>query len=369
MTTYQHSAKGAANLRRPESWIHLVYLATPLFQPVFSGATRDWVLAIVTIGGFLPMWALSALYPARTRWLCAIPATVLGTLLTPFLAGASILFVYVAAAVGLAESRRTALRCFAGLTLLVVLLTPVTQTPMPWRLWALAPTVLFIWIIGVVQIGEACRRRESADLRLRHARAERLATLAERERIARDLHDLLGHTLTAVVIKAQLVRELVELDPARARTEADGIESTAREALSEVRAAITGWRQSSLDTELETASGTLSSMGVTLTVQREGDLTLMGPAEHELALALREVLTNVARHSGARTCHVAIGADSGELRLVVADDGRGGDVVEGNGLTGVRERITALGGQIRRSGTVGTSGTTVTIGVPLEVAT
>jgi two-component system, NarL family, sensor histidine kinase DesK len=97
---------------------------------------------------------------------------------------------------------------------------------------------------------------------------------------------------------------------------------------------------------------------------------VVGSTEHELALALREALTNVARHSGARTCTVTIAAEGDELRLVVADNGIGGSAAEGNGLAGMRERIGAIGGWVQRSAgpAVGT-GTTVTVAVPLKVAT
>jgi two-component system sensor histidine kinase DesK len=208
----------------------------------------------------------------------------------------------------------------------------------------------------------ADRNREAAELRIRTARIEHLATLAERERIARDLHDLLGHTLTAIVLRAQLV----VADPARAQEEAAEIEGMARAALGEIRDAVTGWRSASLETELEAARTALSSLGVEVVVRRDPELSIVGSTEHELALALREAVTNVARHANAKNCHIGIEAREGELRLVIADDGIGSHAPEGNGLMGMRERIAALGGLVRRTGA---AGTTVTIAVPLRVAT
>src|SRR5699024_9091753 len=148
-----------------------------------------------------------------------------------------------------------------------------------------------------------------------------LATMAERERIARDLHDLLGHSLTALVVRARLVQGLVGTEPERAGKEAAEIETTARDALSEVRSAVRGWRIASLRDELETARGTLASVNIGLTTQWDDELTLVGSAEHELALAAREALTNVARHSAASTSQVRFGACGDEVRLVIADDG------------------------------------------------
>ncbi len=110
----------------------------------------------------------------------------------------------------------------------------------------------------------------------------------------------------------------------------------------------------------------MTSLGIDVVVRHDPDLVIVGSTEHELALALREAVTNVARHANATTCHIGVETRDGELRLVIADDGVGGDAPEGNGLTGMRERIAALGGLVRRTGS---AGTTVTIAVPLKVAT
>jgi two-component system sensor histidine kinase DesK len=295
------------------------------------------------------------------RWYSAVPLTVLAVATMPLNAGASVLLVYAAGAAGRVENRANAIRWFVGLTILLLGMSVVIPAPLPWRLFSIIPSLLFIWVIGLVCIEEAERAGEAAELRLRNARIEHLATITERERLARDLHDLLGHSLTAVVMRAQLIGA----DPSRAATEAAEIERTARDALAEVRNALSGWRQASLERELETARGALASAGVELVVRREADLKLLGSTEHELALALREAVTNVARHARARTCHIGIHREDDELRVVIADDGVGGKSREGNGLTGIRERVRALGGRLDRTTS---AGTTVTIAVPLAVA-
>jgi len=276
-----------------------------------------------------------------------------------------VLFVYAAAFVGLTERRRLALVWFAGLSVLTSVFTILSTVPAPWRWWGLLPSVLFIWVVGVIQLEVGAGEREADELRIRNARIEHLATMAERERIARDLHDLLGHSLTALVVRARLVQGLVGTEPERAGKEAAEIETTARDALSEVRSAVRGWRIASLRDELETARGTLASVNIGLTTQWDDELTLVGSAEHELALAAREALTNVARHSAASTCQVRFGACGDEVRLVIADDGSGDSTGEGGGLRGVRERIAALGGWITRDSA---DGTTVTVSLPRAVA-
>ncbi|WP_112267776.1 sensor histidine kinase [Lentzea terrae] len=345
-------------------WFHLFYLGNLLWAPVFDPDTGwvDWVLVAGVVAAFVPMYVLAWQRPSLVRWRCTVPTVVLGALVTPFNTGAAVLFVYAAAFAGLSESRRLAMRWFVGLSALICLFTVVSVVEMPYRLWGLLPSLIFLWLIGILQVEWAEREREAAELRIRNVRIEHLATLAERERIARDLHDLLGHTLTAIIVRAQLVAA----DPTRVHEEAAEIERTARAALGEIRDAVTGWRSASLETELESARATLTSLGVDVVVRQDPDLVIVGSTEHELALALREAVTNVARHASATTCHIGVEARDGELRLVVADDGVGSDAQEGNGLTGMRERIAALGGLVRRTGS---AGTTVTIAVPLRVAT
>jgi two-component system sensor histidine kinase DesK len=345
-------------------WFHLLYLGNLLWSPIFDPGTDwvDWALVAVVVVVFVPMYVLSWRRPSLVRWWCLVPTVVLGSLVTPFNTGAAVLFVYAAAFAGLVESRRVAMRWFVGMSALICLFAVVSAVPMPYRLWGLLPSLVFLWLVGVVQVEGSERERDAAGLRIRAARVEHLATLAERERIARDLHDLLGHTLTAIIVRAQLVAA----DPARAAEEATEIERTARLALGEIRDAVSGWRSASLETELEAARAALTSLGVEVVVRRDEDLVIVGSTEHELALALREAVTNVARHAHASTCHIGIEAREGELRVVVADDGVGSRGPEGNGLTGMRERIAALGGLVRRTGS---AGTTVTIAVPLRVAT
>ncbi|ACU95303.1 sensor histidine kinase [Saccharomonospora viridis] len=349
-------------------WVHLVYLAFLIPQPIYDpdSGLWDWVLVVGIVLVFLPLYVFAWVRPDLARWGSVVPMTALGVVTTPLNSGAAVLFVYAAAIAGVRESRRIALRWFIGLTVVLCVLVSFSPVPLPQRLWGLGPPLVFIWIIGLTQIEQAERDREAAELRLRNARVEHLATVSERERIARELHDLLGHSLTSMIMHAQLCQNLVEVDPARAREAAAKAERTARAALTEVRAAVSGLRQASLDAELESARETLSSVGVELVTRCDRSLRLVGSTEHGLALALREAITNVARHARARSCCVSLSVVDEELRLVIADDGTGGRHRAGNGLAGMRERISVLGGRVEWSGS---AGTTVTIAVPLRVAT
>jgi len=197
--------------------------------------------------------------------------------------------------------------------------------------------------VTMLAIGNIVR----ANRELRKARAEmaRLAVAEERSRFARDLHDLLGHSLSLIAIKARLAERLVSDDPERAAREIADIEHAARTSLTEVREAVTGYRRPTIAAELAGARSPIESAGLTF----QANVTRM-PLEPEdeavIAWALREAATNVVRHSGAKRVDVSIEpSGDGGARLLFVDDGLGGTVNgTGNGLRGLRERVAARQG-------------------------
>jgi two-component system sensor histidine kinase DesK len=191
---------------------------------------------------------------------------------------------------------------------------------------------------------------------------ERIAKLAERERIARDLHDLLGHTLSVVVLKSELARKLMSRDPARAAQEMAEVERISRQGLAEVREAITGYRTAGLAAEIAHVRETLTAAGIDATIEAR-PVALAAAQESALSLALREAVTNVIRHSAARQCHIRFYSQDGSALMEVQDDGNGATAPFGNGLNGMRERIQALGGRLLRDTR---QGTTLRISVPLK---
>jgi len=175
-----------------------------------------------------------------------------------------------------------------------------------------------------------------------------MARIAERERISRDLHDLLGHTLSMITLKAELAGKLLERDPQACRSEIRDIEQTARKALSEVRSAVTGIRQTGFAHELATARASLAAANVGFTEQVQ-PCVLPAALENVLSLALREAVTNILRHAGASHCEVRMALESGMVVLRVRDNGRAlddGAIVHGSGLSGMKERVAALGGRL-----------------------
>jgi two-component system sensor histidine kinase DesK len=236
---------------------------------------------------------------------------------------------------------------------LIVLIALVEAWLVPLRPEAWLPAAVFALIIGGTNIHFGEVRRKDAALRVARKDAERLAAVAERERIARDLHDLLGHTLSVIVIKSELASKLAELDPQRAAAEIRDVEQISRNALREVREAIHGYRGERLAQEIENGRRALAAAGVTLEAQL-APLGVEPAAEQALALAVREALTNVLRHARAQRCDVRVERTSDTVRVVVEDDGIGGREQEGAGLSGMRTRLAALGGEMRHDGTRGT---------------
>ena len=183
---------------------------------------------------------------------------------------------------------------------------------------------------------------------LRRTQRELARTVVERERLrfAQDLHDLLGHTLSLIVVKAEVVRRLTPADPLRAAAEAADIERIGRTALAEVREAVTGYRGHGFGRELSNARTVLGEVGIDVTVTGDG-LDLDEDADDAFRWVLREAVTNVLRHSRATRCAIAVATDDEGAALTVSDNGVGGDPRPGTGLRGLAERLDRAGGTLR----------------------
>lgn len=200
------------------------------------------------------------------------------------------------------------------------------------------------------------------DLRIRNdelgrARAElaRMAVAEERERFARDLHDLLGHSLSVIALKAELAGRLLPDRPEDAAGEVAELEEVARGALSEVREAVSGYRQPELDQELAGARMALTAAGIEADVIRS-EASLDPAIEGVLAWAVREGATNVIRHSHAHRCTMTISSSPIGAEVEVLDDGVGSgreNGSRGHGLEGLAERASALNGRVEAGAQAG----------------
>ncbi|QTZ91673.1 sensor histidine kinase [Streptomyces auratus] len=193
----------------------------------------------------------------------------------------------------------------------------------------------------------------------------RSAVEKERLRFSRDLHDLLGHTLSVVVVKAEAVRRLAPRNLDAALAQAADIEAVGRQALTEIREAVTGYREGSLSTELDRARSVLEAAGIEPVVRQAGP-PLPPQAGALLGWVVREGVTNTVRHSGATTCEISVHAGEDRVRVTITDDGRGAGEpnVGGTGLKGLTERLAAAGGTLH-SGPDGRRGFRVTAELPV----
>lgn len=206
--------------------------------------------------------------------------------------------------------------------------------------------VLQVVTLGILFIGVRNTRVLSYKLRLAQDEVARLAATEERLRIARDLHDLLGHSLSLIVLKSELAGRLAE-EPAQVRQELGDIESVARKALLEVREAVTGYRQRSLAEEIDNARVVLAAAGVRPEVRVSGT-PLPSLLDGLFGWTVREGITNVVRHARASRCEIKMTFDGGTATLEIMDDGGGenGPYQMGSGLRGLTERVSGAGGTV-----------------------
>lgn len=252
------------------------------------------------------------------------------------------LFIYVIAAfAGLFTNWRHGAIAVVAVTVVMTLIGNLQGA----GIWTIAIALEGL-LVGSVVLGSAYMGRTNRALHEAREDVARLMVAEERLRFARDLHDLLGHSLSVIVLKAELAGKLAAASPERAAPEIADIERVARQALADVREAVSGYREASLAAEIEQARVALAAAGVKVEIEpfKEG---LPAPTESVLAWALREGVTNVIRHAGARAARIHLARSDRQAELELTDDGRGAlDFHPGNGLTGLRERVAGRKGEV-----------------------
>jgi two-component system sensor histidine kinase DesK len=329
---------------RLASGIWLIFLADSFVNVV--QADQPWAVRAVGLGGlltfclayvFLVPRMMSSRASTRARWLFVAWSFAVASSLLPITSHAGLsVYVFVAViAIMLLETRQA----LAAVAVLLVW-APVLQLLVP--SW---PNTLYVDLpiatASAAVFGLASVIKRNRALAEAHQELKTLAVEQERARFARDLHDLLGHSLTVITVKAELARRVIDGDPARARTEVADIERLAREALTDVRATVAGYRGVTLAAEISSARAALDAAGVQADLPGAVD-DVPGERRELFGWVLREGVTNVLRHSGARRVRVAVDASSVEI----VDDGSATPGAEGSGLTGLRERLAQAGGRL-----------------------
>lgn len=309
---------------------------------------------------FLAVYFASIKAAGRQRVGLAVAALLLSFALAFTGSNWTVIAVYAAAMIAeLRPSWRASLGVGTFSAASVALALVTGQSPFYWVLG-----VFLMIMVGIGNISRAALQDKNAALAAAQGEVRQFAAAAERERIGRDLHDLLGRTLTLIALKADLAARLSDTAPDNAVAEMRDIAAAAREGLAEVRAAVSGMTGASLAREIAGSHAALAAAGIACEV--EGDAEAIDPGTSAvLAMALREAVTNVIRHSGARICRVALIQQPGGLELKVTDDGDGQAVRPGGGLAGLTARLVAAGGELAVEGD--TRGTRLTARLPLGI--
>jgi two-component system sensor histidine kinase DesK len=340
-------------LRRDVGWtpfawlVYLVFYFAPLI--VGKPTTSQVVWSLVAVAVFLPLYFAAFRTTGRRILVIAWAVHAIGAAIVPINPSGVCFFIYAAAFVPFGCRPRAAVGWLALMLLSIAaqaFLHGLTD-------WTWLPVLAVAGVVGATNIHFVEMRRKERSLRVAQAAVEEMARIAERERIGRDLHDLLGHTLSVIVLKSEVASRLADRDPQRAVAEIRDVERISREALSEVRKAVRGYRSEGLLDEIANAERVLVAAGIT------PDMIVNAPAlppdeERALAYALREAVTNVVRHAGATRCWIRLAEEGGRTLLEVRDNGRGGLAPEGSGLSGIRERLRQVAGTLERDGQHGT---------------
>ncbi len=338
----------AADLRGLDERRRLLLSLGMLCYPFLAGAgLAQYTRGPGLVAGYLLLAGISGCYLAivvaamrsawrRYWWLLGV-LTALAVLVAPLAHEYVLILVAV-----IVPSAATRVGVRAAAVLVVLGAAACVVVPLVVPGWSTGPSWYYaVAVVFTTLLVHAFSRTATANQQLREARAEvaRLASEAERNRIARDLHDLLGHSLTAITVKSTLARKLAAGAPPAALAEMESVEQLSRQALADVRAAVSGYREVTLAGELARGRELLRAAGVVadLPTAYEGV-----PQERQelFGWVVREGLTNVVRHARAGRCTVELTASSVEVR----DDGTGGPAGAGSGLDGLRARVAAAGG-------------------------
>ncbi len=324
-------------------YINLVYLMF-LFFPLFFNPRHDNIHIIATLASlvvFLPLHFMSYSSNSRTAILIAATMVLLCYALMPLNYGANTYLIYGVITAAYVFKARNAL-IFLGIALVLM---GIQAYWLKFPIIFFAATTIMSCMLVFYTLYSRNVERSNQSLKLSQQEVQRLAQSAERERIGRDLHDVLGHTLSLIVMKSELASRLFERDPNAAIAQIREVESVAREALGQIRTAVAGIRLAGLEAELANARLSLLSADIQLHYQL-APVELSTEVETVLALAVREAVTNIIRHSNAQHVEIELIKNKNNLQLQISDDGKNKLVVPGHGLSGMRERLELLGGRL-----------------------
>lgn len=333
-----------SKLQQKMGWFYLINLVF-FFIPLFTVRFTVWqyISMALALLSFLYCYFLAYRSSNQQMYLPIAGIVLIATLITPVNPGSVSMFAYAAFFIGFAYPLRRYLLLMGLLALWLIALKFMMSIHWPYFL----PTGLPI-IIGVSVLGRAERYRiQQATAKLQSDdEIKQLATMVERERIGRDLHDILGHTLSSIILKADLAEKLlVHQQTDAARQQLTELSQIARDAMSQVRQSVSGYKHQGLTAEVSKLLQRLRDAG--FGAELKGDIPQLAKREETvLILILTELVTNILRHSHGNNCLLSFSLEGTQLQMQLRDNGQINQLQEGNGLQGVRERLAAVGGEL-----------------------
>lgn len=329
-------------LERKLAWVYLINLAFYLI-PLFITPYPSWqiilILAVLVPFIYCYFWTYRCNFRSAHRPI--IGMLVLAIAITPINPGSISLFTFASFFIGFFYSFRVSLLCWLGILVTLFLLNYVSQFNSYYF-----PMYGSALVLGVGMLGKAERRRYQHRLKERQSAKEisTLATMVERERIARDLHDIMGHSLSSIALKAELAEKLLAKQEYQlATTQLQELGQIARESLSQIRHTVSDYKHKGLASCITQLCHSLRDKGIY--VELIGELPkLPARTESQLVLILTELVNNILRHSNASQCSIQFSEQANTLNVEVKDNALARPFIEGNGLTGIRERLDSLGG-------------------------
>ncbi len=319
--------------------IYLIFYFVPwFFEPP---ETKDILAFICALAVFLPVYFFSYNKPSSKFIGSIIAIQLIGFIIAPFNGNHGVFYIYASVQAGFQRPKK-----HAGILIAVLALSYLALSLVLHSNWIEVGFVIFMGTvtgISCMASAEEIERREH--LERTSVLDKQLAALAERERIAADLHDLLGHTLTMVALKAEVADKFLDKDKERARQEIREIRNEARSALSDVRQAVSGMSATTIEAEIERAKIALRAANIQFSIL--GDIPkVTAQQDKAFGLAIRESMTNIVRHSNAKHAKLSFEYHKGGLSISIKDNGIGGSYALGAGLTGLKRRIENLGGSV-----------------------
>ncbi len=327
---------------RPWIWlIFSLYYFVPMYEMNYDFSKTIFLL--LAFSGFVALYLWAATLDAKFAWKPIVGITAIALIVTPVSPGSSSIFPYVGFLIGISYTPRTYVILLASMITIILGLHVYYRYPVPFFALPAITGIVAISLWGYIE-----RVSMAAKMRWLQSRQEiqQLAVIAERERIARDLHDILGHTLSSIALKAELAEKLLKQEKIPdAQQHLSDLHQIARESLSLVRQTVSGYKHRGLSGEVIQLCDKLRQNG--FSVDLTGEIPTLTPrAETALILALTELTTNVLRHSKGNHCKLTFSASDENIFISLQDNGSIKSITPGNGLNGIQERLHAIAGDI-----------------------